>query len=392
MSTIGLAQSAQQTYAPLKMSPPPGFAASRQLTRLSPSKHLSISVSLAYRDPAGIQRFVASVSDPSSPEYRHFISPAEVGKRFGPGPATLAKVEKYLTDSGIKIKLVGDNGLSILADATVAQAESAFKTQIYEYHSLSGYAPATGVLYSYAAIPSIPADIQPAVVEIGGLENFSHPQPASAVTPNQIQTLYDLAPMYSQGAQGQGRTIGISNWDGYRLANVPYEYSRFGLPSPPGGVGSNITVKTISGGAGSGTEQGEGDLDIQAILGVAPLCNLIIYDGGNSDLIGVLTQEANDNQADVISESYGWTLASSTKTAAHNLHLSMSAEGITYMAASGDSGTTLNYYYPDIEPEVLLVGGTTVTVDSSGHRVSETGWSGSGGGWKATTDAFNVLP
>jgi hypothetical protein len=374
------------------MELPSGLVQSRPLGEMAGSEHLYLSVSLAYRDPVAMQSFVDSLSNPHSSNYRHFITPMEVGQRFGPLPSTIQKVRSYLARNGLTIRLVGDNGLSILAEGTVAQAEAAFHTTIDRFAPLADYTPSDGRLYSYLTPPSVPTEIQPYIVDISGLESFSHPVPRGYVTPTQIETLYDVAPMISAGLQGQGRTVGISNWDGYRLSNVPYEYSMFKLPTPSGGVGSNITVETISGGAGAGTEEGEGDLDIQASLAASPACNLIIYDGGNSDLIGVLTQEANDNKADIITESYGWNLGSSTMTAAHNLHLSMSAQGITYMAASGDSGTTLNYYYPNIEPEVLMVGGTTCTVNSSGTRVSEVGWSGSGGGWKPTTDSFNVLP
>lgn len=391
LASLGISQTGFP-LVPLKMALPPGISKAKLIGRMPASAHLNISVSLRYRDPQGIQQFVNSVSNPQSRNYRQFITPAEVGKRFGPLATTVSKVTSYLATSGMTVKLVGDNGLTILADATVAQAETAFRTQIGEFSSAERLSPPGGHLFAFTATPSLPANLQPYVIEIGGLENFTHPKPFSYVTPPQIQTLYGLSPMYSVGSQGQGRTIGISSWDGYRLSNVPYEYSQFGLPAPAGGVGSNITIEKIDGGSGTGNEQGEADLDIQSILGVAPLCNLIIYDGSGGDLITVLTQEANDNKADVISESYGWMLSSSTALAAHNLHLSMSAEGITYMAASGDSGTTLNYYYPDTEPEVLLVGGTTCSVDSQGNRISETGWSGSGGGWKATSDPFNTLP
>lgn len=364
------------------------------LGEMNSSYPLHIAVSLNYRDPQGIKSFVDSVSNPTSGNYRQFLSPADVGKRFGPLPATVSRVTSFLKSQGMSVTLVGDNGLSILADATVAQAEAAFQTQIVEFAPMTGYSPTSGHLYSFVKTPSIPADMQPFVVDISGLENFSHPQALGTnyVTPNQIQTLYNLAPMYSGGSQGQGRTIAISSWDGFRLSNVPHEYSEFNLPAPSKGVGTNITVKTLDGGSGAGNEVGEGDLDIQSILGVAPLCNLIIYDGADGDLINVLTHECNDNEADIISESYGWELSESNIAAAHNLHLSMNAQGITYMAASGDHGTTLSYYYPDIDPEVLTVGGTTVSVTSSGERVTEVGWSGSGGGWVPTSDSFNVLP
>src|SRR5437868_15365685 len=122
------------------------------------------------------------------------------------------------------------------------------------------------------------------------------------------------------------------------------------------------------------------------VLGEAPLCNFRIYDGGGSDLIGVLTSEVNQNLADVISESYGWNLDAATATSAHNQHLSMSAQGITYMAATGDSGATLAAYsYPDYDPEVLMVGGTVPTTDGVGKRTSDVAPSSGGSGWRAAT-------
>src|SRR5207237_3394095 len=121
--------------------------------------------------------------------------------------------------------------------------------------------------------------------------------------------------------------------------------------------------------------------------------NLRIYDGGGSSPIGVLTAEVNDNLVDTNTESYGWNLSASTATSAHNLHVSMSAQGITYMAASGDSGTTLEpYSYPDYDPEVLMVGGTIASVDGSGNRTGEVGWNSGGGGWSNNTATFNTRP
>ncbi len=48
------------------------------------------------------------------------------------------------------------------------------------------------------------------------------------------------------------------------------------------------------------------------------------------------------------------------------------------MAASGDSGTGVTY--PAASPDVIGVGGTSLTLDSNGNYLSETAWSGSGGG------------
>jgi subtilase family serine protease len=52
--------------------------------------------------------------------------------------------------------------------------------------------------------------------------------------------------------------------------------------------------------------------------------------------------------------------------------------GIVYFAASGDTGGAT--IYPSASPNVVAAGGTTINRNSSGSFVSETGWSGSGGG------------
>jgi hypothetical protein len=376
----------------LPMEVPDVVSRSTDLGPCDPGRVLHIAVSLPYADPDGIQAFVDSVSDPASPSYRQFLTPEEVGDRFGLPDDQVQSVVNYLTSAGFQIDLVGKNHLSILADGTVAQAEAAFNTKIHEFQAHRADEPGNTRYFSCTTVPTLPATIAPYVIDVTGLENFTKPQ-HRILTPTQTRTLYGVAPMYSGGMQGQNRTVGISNWDGYRLTNVPLYYSQYSLPTPTGGVGSNITVITISGGAGSGSPGVEGDLDIQMPLGMAPLCSLRIYDGGNSDLIGVLTSEVNENLADTISESYGWNLGTSTATSAHNLHVSMSAQGITYMAASGDSGTTLEpYSYPDYEPEVLSVGGTVATVNGSGVRTSEVAWSSGGGGWSTKSISFNVLP
>lgn len=365
---------------------------SAHLGRVDSSQSLHVTVSLPFRDQGAIEAYANSVSDPRSSNYHHFLTPDEVGSRFGLSQTQVNQVADYLKGQGFNVTLVAKNHLSIAADCTAGQAESAFHTQLHKFQTLSSNEPGRNNFFSFTSALQVPKSISAYVQNVSGLENFTLPKARTALTPPLTRTFYNLAPIYNAGQTGQGRTIGISNFDGFRLTNVPLYYSAYGLPAPAGGVGSNITTTVVGTAAGPGTPQGEGDLDIQMVLGMAPLCNFRIYDS-TSDLVGVLTAEANDNLCDVISESYGWNLSAATATSAHNVHLSMTAQGITYMAASGDSGTTLEpYSYPDYDPEVLMVGGTVNTFSGSGARLTETAWSGSGGGWSTNTATFNTLP
>ena len=381
---------------PLAVDLPEVLARAIRIGHADPSRKLHVSVSMPFADQAVAEAFADSVSDPNSPNFRQFITPEEVGARFGLPMERVQAIADYLTGHGVQVTLVGKNRLSILCEGTVAQFEQAFGTTIDEYSVDPVLAPAVEGGAKQFIAPSSPLRAPTAIagdiLDVFGLETYTKPQPRVALTPTQTRGLYNAAPIYSAGQQGQGRVIAISNFDGFRLTNVPLYYSFYGLPTPPGGVNSNVHTVVVGTGAGTGTAAGEGDLDIQMVLGMAPLCEFYIYDSTN-DLIGVLTREVNDNLADVVSESYGWNIVASTANAAHNLHVSMSAQGITYMAASGDSGTTLEpFSYPNYDGEVLMVGGTTASVNASNVRTNEVGWSGSGGGWSTKAVAFNTRP
>jgi hypothetical protein len=58
---------------------------------------------------------------------------------------------------------------------------------------------------------------------------------------------------------------------------------------------------------------------------------------------------------------------------------------MTYLAATGDNGAGVSW--PSVSPNVVAVGGTTLTYSGSGTR-SEVSWSGTGGG----TSAFSATP
>ena len=54
---------------------------------------------------------------------------------------------------------------------------------------------------------------------------------------------------------------------------------------------------------------------------------------------------------------------------------------MTYVAASGDSGAWYGPMYPSVSPNVLAVGGTSLTLPAVAAYGSESGWSGSTGGF-----------
>lgn len=383
------------------------------------SELVHFAVSLSPRDTAGLQQFVEEVNNPASIYYRQYLTPEEVGVRFGPSQADLEATISFLNSNGISVEEVAKNGLVVTANATVGQIENAFHTQI-------GYAARAnepGAYRTNVTALQAPASIAGKIVSIDGIDTSIRMQKRATTTtlnPTLYRAAYSESTLYSAGYYGAGVNIAIANWDGYRLNNIPYWTSAYDLPVPSGGSGSNIHIVEVGSGKtyGAGTPEGEGDLDLQAVLMAAPLANIYDYDDATSDSAAPITtysKISSDNIADIVTESYGWetsdnsTYYGSTWTSAYNEHLSLAAQGITYMAATGDSGTGnfpsrgARYGYPDIDPTVLAVGGAIATVNSStGALSTETPWGLSGGdGGTGGFDpydtsahgfAFNVAP
>lgn len=377
------------------MSTLPVLSRSTLVSHKAPTDVIRITVSLPPLNAAALQAAADAVSNPKSATYRQFLTPAEVGAKYGQSAATVQKVTDYLKAQGMKVTMVADNHFTVSADGTVAQVEKAFNTTINNY-KVKDAKKDTGKpsFYANSEPIQIPKTLGAPIIDVSGTQDYTIPKP-SMINIDQARSIYGAATNYGLGNRGEGRTVGISNWDGFLLSNLPLYYSTYKLPTPPGGVGSNVKVVKIGTGSENNPRVGECDGDIQFVLGVVPFANVIVYDGTGGNLLEVLAKQAQDNTSDVISMSWGWNLPDSMTMSAHNIYLAMSLQGITYLASSGDYGTTLalSYPYPTYDGEVLMVGGTVASATAAGVRTSEVGWSGGGGGWwTGSTVPFNKRP
>ena len=152
---------------------------------------------------------------------------------------------------------------------------------------------------------------------------------------------------------------------------------KFGLGTAPftqvSQTGAAIT--TVTGNVGWGQEE---MLDLEMVAAVCPQCS-ILYVGAKSaslaDLAAAVTKAAALG-AKVISNSYGGAEFSGEKT-----QTAWNIPGVAVTVASGDNG--YGVMFPASSAGVVAVGGTTLKVDVSGARVSETAWSGAGSGCSA---------
>jgi uncharacterized repeat protein (TIGR01451 family) len=201
---------------------------------------------------------------------------------------------------------------------------------------------------------------------------------ANPFTPQQIQDAYGVN-LLSQ--QGSGQTIAIIG--AYNAPTIASDLATFdaayGLPAPP-----SFQVLNETGGSNlpqNGPQwAGEGTLDVEWAHAVAPQANIILFEAtvaNFSNLMNAVDTARNWPGVSVVSMS--WDYTDYAGESANDFHFTTPAghAGVTFLAASGDYATPA--MYPADSPNVVGVGGTSLTTNGNAY-VSESGWDESGGG------------
>jgi subtilase family serine protease len=200
--------------------------------------------------------------------------------------------------------------------------------------------------------------------------------PTTAFTPSQIRHAYGFDLITNQGA---GQTIALVDaYDDANAANDLTVFSKqFNLPACT--TSNGCFRQLYSSGrkpAANANWAVEIALDIEWAHAIAPQAKILLVEAPSNNLSDLLAgvDFAVRNGASVVSMS--WT--SAELSSERNLDNHFVSTGVTFLAASGDSGSGVNY--PAASPDVIAVGGTSLTLDKSGNYSSESAWSGSGGG------------
>ncbi len=122
----------------------------------------------------------------------------------------------------------------------------------------------------------------------------------------------------------------------------------------------------------------ETSLDVEWAHAIAPNASILLVLARSdrlNDLLAAVDYARGRSDVVVVSMSWGDTEFSSESL--YDFHFTNSY-GAAFFVSSGDDGAGV--LYPASSPNVVAVGGTTLTLNADGSVSSETGWSGSGGG------------
>jgi hypothetical protein len=335
---------------------------------LAPAKQtmdgLTMVLAWSPEQEAGLKKLLADQQNPTSPDYHHWLTPAEFGERFGLSEQDIATLTQWLQSQGLHVNWVSPSRIFIGFSGTTAEVGQAFRTEVHLYE-------VNGVeRLSVSSDPLVPVALAPAIKAIQGLyaideqplSHFTEAQSASPeltissgtnfITPADFQTIYDGLVSYSGykrtiGIVGQSRTnpADFSNFEQQTASNFqnPTEI----VPTAFGGVDPGPALTAPPGSGVSTGGQGEATLDVLRAGSVAPNANLLLVvatpaSGGIGADAQYLVQ-TSPVPAQVMTISFGACESSagpSGVTFWDTLFQQAAAEGISSFVSSGDAGAS----------------------------------------------------
>ena len=383
LATAASAQERQQLRTHMAAT-----AGTQTMGRLPATQQMNVAMTLQLRNEAQLQALLQDLYNPSSPNYRKFLSVSEFTAQFAPTEADYEAVVNYATAHGLTVTHKAANRLVVEVSGPTSAVEEAFRVNMKVYQ----HPTENRTFYAPDVEPSVDAGL--AVSGVSGLNNYHPPSPvylqhasSDTIHANATGSMggqflgSDIRAAYLPGVTltGSGQTVGLFEFGPYNVSDVEAYFNSIGQPLNVSIV--NVLLNGVSGTCGSGCDDGEEVIDIEQAVSMAPGLKAIYVYEGNSD-VSILNQMAVDNIAKQLSCSFGWLPADPSSD--EPIFQEFAAQGQNLFVASGDSGafsSSNQEFYPGADPLVTAVGGTDLTTTGPGGAwVSESAWVGSSGG------------
>jgi kumamolisin len=362
---------------------------SSNLGQADSGKLMDLSIILKARmnsNRQSLSDFARSVSDPSSPNYRHFATSATFMQDFSPTSNEVGEVKQFLVDNGFTIKNIFSNNLVIQAEAPIGVVEKTFNVTINQYQH------GNKAFFANSQDPQVPSDIGSLIMAIAGMTTFSSfvnntvnssnyesaanetPPPPVDVSdqhggvygPQKVQDFYNINPLYKQG-NGKGTTLAIATLANFRPEDASYFWKYYGVHHS-----GSVSIIPVDGGFDPTIPAPGADetaLDVEQSGALAPGANIEVYEAPNTSpgFLDLFYRVAADNTADTMSVSWGEDEKYETPAyhaAMDQAFLEGAAEGISMFAAAGDNGAydsgsqQLGVDSPASDPFITAAGGT----------------------------------
>ena len=384
--------------------------------RAAPQTRIDIALALNYRNPAELEALVAAAANAGSPEYGHFLTPAQFTAGFAPTVTQYERVASTLVHAGFTVTRLSPTRTVINASAPAAVVERFFHTEIHAVKQRAGNALRSG--YANGTPAAIPAALRDIAFGVAGLNNLvvAKTQNVRAGTRR-----VDLALGYPL----QGPDTGLGPFAFASAYDFPVQHGRPGAPGATfDGTGHSAAVAidsdfvnsdissffdyfkikrtapimrvSVNGGSTINFDGIETVLDVETIASVSPGAGVYVYlmpSLSTPNIVDTYAKVVEDDKVDVVNSSFGGCETDDNLgVLSDHIALQGAAEGITFAASSGDFGAQtclfstasgLGVSAPASGPHFTAVGGTSLLISPAAKYLRELAWIGSGGGVSA---------
>jgi subtilase family serine protease len=358
--------------------------------KLPATQSLHFDIVLALRHQPELENFLQEVYDPSSPSYRHFVTPQEFTERFGPSQEDYDSLISFAKANGFTVLGGSRDAMDVQFKAPVSVVEKAFHV------SLNVYQHPTENRTFFAPDREPTVDLPFQLLHITGLDNYSIPRPLikkssqqakSAITgscPGNSYCGSDMrAAYYGSGSlNGTGQTLGLLEYAGYDIADLNTYFKNIGQTDNVPVVGISTDGTSVTCLEADGCDDTEQIIDMTQSISMAPALTTLYVYVGSSDTAMLSSMSTHSPLDAQLSSSWGWN----PNIAADNTYFQkFAAQGQNFFQAAGDSGSYPTFgepFWPSLSQYVTAVGGTDlVTNGAGGPWSSESAWVDGGGGY-----------
>ena len=346
-----------------------------------PMRRMQVVLARSAQQEQALIALLDQQQDKSSPNYRKWLTPAAFGAAFGASDHDLGTVTAWLTSQGFWEVHVNAGRTLVEFSGSTAAVQSVFHTSIHQV-SMNGE---TG--YAATVAPALPAELSSLVTGFASLNNLSRSSsptssimlrrdkktgayagaaaPAGAkpdftvnsnrsvyygITPYDFAAIYNVTPLWNAATavDGSGEAVAIVGESDINPADFVAFRNLFSLPlgdtnTPTGTQFLNI----IYNGNNPGVQSSEfhADSDTQWTAAVAKGAQIIYVASQTTEATSGNELSASyivdNNLAPILVDSYytcEQTLGSGGNAFYKNLWQQAASQGITVVAATGDSG------------------------------------------------------
>jgi subtilase family serine protease len=373
----------------------------QSLGAADPSSTTHFSVYFPLTNQVALDQLVNDQTNSASPNYHKWLTPAEFNARFGPNPADMARVSARLEAAGFTITAIHTQSIEVTGPVALVEnlfstrlnqmrtvrGQTRFSAANHKLSMPNELASAGVVIPAF--FPELSAHVHSVKLAAGSaaagrLTTTSNASPNQRIAtgalfylPDDLNEAYSLPSFQTEAGSllspkkkqiaGVGAHIGIVISSVIDPADINSSFNQ-SLQLPPfldiqdySAVSNlpvpSVTIRPVDGGSGpfnpNSDDATEASLDTQMSLGTAPGAQETLYNVPDltwASIMDAYSAVDEDDKVDVVSSSFGeceldFTAAAnggvdmtSIPKTVHQLILRGNAQGITYLASSGDSG------------------------------------------------------